>query len=104
MDSHGSCKTHYKDPVIASAYKPDNRTTGGHVHYMAVHNCISYPVRDYLYHSYIRVWIRAGNRHRDDWNACCGVRTVCAAYHCKLVRCVAGSNKNQIDGRLKGWN
>ncbi len=61
VDSHGNCKTHYKDPVIASAYKSDNRTTGGHVHYMAVRNCISYPVRDYLYHSYIRVWIRAGN-------------------------------------------
>ena len=62
VDSHGNCKTHYKDPVIASAYKSDNRTTGGHVHYMAVRNCISYPVRDYLYHSYIRVWIRAGNK------------------------------------------
>lgn len=35
VDSHGNCKTHYKDPVIASAYKSDNRTTGGHVHYMA---------------------------------------------------------------------
>ena len=67
VDSHSSCKTHYKDPVIASAYKPDNRTTGGHVYYMAVCNCISYPVRDYQYHSYIRVWIRAGNRHRDDY-------------------------------------
>ena len=60
-DSHGSCKTHYKDSVIASVYKPDNCTTGGHVRHMAVRNCISYPVRDYLYHSYIRVWIRAGN-------------------------------------------
>lgn len=40
VDSHGNCKTHYKDPVIASAYKSDNRTTGGHVHYMAVRNCI----------------------------------------------------------------
>ena len=57
VDSHGSCKTHYKNPVIASAYKPDNRTAGGHVHYMAVRNCISYPVWDYLYHSYIGVWI-----------------------------------------------
>ena len=57
---------HLKDPVIASAYKPDNRTVDGHVHYMAVCNCISYPVWDYLYYSYIRVWIRAGNRHRDD--------------------------------------
>ena len=27
VDSHGNCKTHYKDPVIASAYKSDNRTT-----------------------------------------------------------------------------
>ena len=35
VDSHGNCKTHYKDPVIASAYKSDNRTTGGHVHYMS---------------------------------------------------------------------
>ena len=25
VDSHGNCKTHYKDPVIASAYKSDNR-------------------------------------------------------------------------------
>ena len=33
---------------------------------MAVRNCISYPVWDYLYHSYIGIWIRAGNRHRDD--------------------------------------
>lgn len=66
VDSHGNCKTHYKDPVIASAYKPDNRTVDGHVHYMAVRNCISYLVWDYLYYSYIRVWIRAGNRHRDD--------------------------------------
>ena len=49
------------DSVIASVYKPDNCTTGGHVRHMAVRNCISYPVRDYLYHSYIRVWIRAGN-------------------------------------------
>lgn len=29
-----------RNPVIASAYKSDNRTTGGHVHYMAVRNCI----------------------------------------------------------------
>ena len=29
-------------------------------------DCISYPVWDYLYHSYIGIWIRAGNRHRDD--------------------------------------
>ena len=29
--------------------------------WLSVRNCISYPVRDYLYHSYIRVWIRAGN-------------------------------------------
>ena len=36
------------------------------VQLVAVRNCISYPVRDYLYHSYIRVWIWAGNRHRDD--------------------------------------
>lgn len=42
------------------------RFGGGHVHYMAVRNCISYPVWDYLYHSYIGIWIRAGNRHRDD--------------------------------------
>ena len=54
------------DSVIASVYKPDNCTTGGHVRHMAVRNCISYTVRDYLYHSYIGVWIRAGNRHRDD--------------------------------------
>ena len=65
-DSHGSCKTHYKDSVIASVYKPDNCTTGGHVRHMADRNCISYTVRDYLYYSYIGVWIRAGNRHRDD--------------------------------------
>lgn len=66
VDSHGSRKTHYKNPAIASAYKPDNRTTGGHVRYMAVRNSISYPIWDYLYHSYIGVWVRAGNRHRDD--------------------------------------
>ena len=66
VGSHGSCKTHYKDSVIASVYKPDNCTTGGHVRHMAVRNCISYTVRDYLYYSYIGVWIRAGNRHRDD--------------------------------------
>lgn len=59
VDSHGSCKTHYKNPVIASADKPDNHTAGGHVRYMAVRNCISYPVWNYLYHSYIGVWIRA---------------------------------------------
>ena len=41
VDSHGSCKTHYKDSVIASAYKPDNRTAGGHVHYMAVFHILS---------------------------------------------------------------
>ena len=66
VGSHGSYKTYYKDTVIAIAYKSDNRTAGGKVHYLAVRNCISYPVRDYLYHSYIRVWIWAGNRHRDD--------------------------------------
>ena len=50
---------------IRKVYK-NGVTTGGHVRHMAVRNCISYTVRDYLYHSYIGIWIRAGNRHRDD--------------------------------------
>lgn len=65
VDSNGSCKTHYKDSVIASACKPDNYTIGGHVHYVAVRNCISYPVWDHLHHSYIRVWIWTRNKHRN---------------------------------------
>ena len=104
VGSHGSCKTHYKDSVIASAYKPDNRTAGGHVHYMAVRNCISYPVWDYLYHSYIGIWIRAGNRHRSEQNAFGRFYTLYPACTFWLGGDVAGNNQNQIDGRLKRWN
>jgi len=98
VDSHGNCKTHYKDPVIASAYKPDNRTVDGHVHYMAVCNCISYPVWDYLYYSYIRVWIRTGDRHRSGQDACGRFYTLYPACAFWLGSGVAGNNQNQIDG------
>lgn len=59
-----SCKNYYKNFVIAGAYVPDNHTAGGYVLHMAVCNCISYLVWNYLHHSYIGVWIRTGNRHR----------------------------------------
>ena len=52
--------------LLLPVYVPDNHTAGGYVHHMAVCNGISYHVGHYLYHSYIGVWIRAGNRHRDD--------------------------------------
>ena len=66
MGSHGSCKNYYKNFVIAGAYMPDDYTAGGYVHHMAVCNSISHPVGNHLYHSYIGVWIRSRNRHRDD--------------------------------------
>ena len=104
VDSHGCCKNYCENRITASAYMPDNDTTGGYVLHIAVGNGISYPVGDHLHYSSFRVWIRTGDRHRSGQDACGGVLTVCATYHCKLVCCVAGNNQNQIDGRLKRWN
>ena len=101
IGSHGSCKNYYKDFVIASADMPDVDTTDTYVQHMAVCNCISYLVWNYLHHSYIGVWIRTGNRHRGNQNACDRLYIVYSAYSRWLGCSVAGSNQNSIDGRLK---
>lgn len=43
VDSHGCCKNYCENRITASAYMPDNDTTGGYVLHMAVGNGISYP-------------------------------------------------------------
>ena len=60
VGSHGSCKNYYKDFVISSADMPDVDTTDAYVQHMAVCNCISCPVWNYLHYSSLRIWIRAG--------------------------------------------
>lgn len=47
VDSHGCCKNYCENRITASAYMPDNDTTGGYVLHMAVGNGISYPVGDH---------------------------------------------------------
>ena len=49
VDSHGCCKNYCENRITASAYMPDNDTTGGYVLHMAVGNGISYPVGDHLH-------------------------------------------------------
>ena len=51
VDSHGCCKNYCENRITASAYMPDNDTTGGYVLHMAVGNGISYPVGDHLHYS-----------------------------------------------------
>ncbi len=70
VDSHGCCKNYCENRITASAYMPDNDTTGGYVLHMAVGNGISYPVGDHLHYSSFRVWIRTGDRHRSGQDAC----------------------------------
>lgn len=41
VDSHGCCKNYCENRITASAYMPDNDTTGGYVLHMAVGNGIS---------------------------------------------------------------
>ena len=105
VGSHGSCKNYYKDFVIASADMPDVDTTDAYVQHMAVCNCIiSCPVRNHLYYSSLRLWIRTGNRHRSEQNAFGRFYTLYPACTFWLGGDVAGNNQNQIDGRLKRWN
>ena len=66
VDSHGCCKNYCENRITASAYMPDNDTTGGYVLHMAVGNGISYPVGDHLHYSSFRVWIRTGDRQYCD--------------------------------------
>lgn len=54
VDSHGCCKNYCENRITASAYMPDNDTTGGYVLHMAVGNGISYPVGDHLHYSSFR--------------------------------------------------
>ena len=63
-------KNYCENRITASAYMPDNDTTGGYVLHMAVGNGISYPVGDHLHYSSFRVWIRTGDRHRSGQDAC----------------------------------
>ena len=56
VDSHGCCKNYCENRITASAYMPDNDTTGGYVLHMAVGNGISYPVGDHLHYSSFRVF------------------------------------------------
>lgn len=102
-DSHGDYANYNKSSVIASANVPDDYTVGGYVHYMAVCHHISCLVGDYLYHSYIRLWIRAGDRHRDNQNACdrfCAVHLACSfGLDCSM----AGNNQNHFKRRLSRW-
>ena len=98
VGSHGSCKNYYKDFVIASADMPDVDTTDAYVQHMAVCNCISCPVWNYLHYSSLRIWIRAGNRHRSGKNAFGRFYTLYPACTFWLGGDVAGNNQNQIDG------
>ena len=41
VDSHGCCKNYCENRITASAYMPDNDTTGGYVLHMAVGNGIT---------------------------------------------------------------
>ena len=99
VDSHGCCKNYCENRITASAYMPDNDTTGGYVLHMAVGNGISYPVGDHLHYSSFRVWIRTGDRHRSGQDACGRFYTLYPACTFWLGGDVAGNNQNQIDGR-----
>ena len=79
---------------------PDSRTVNGHVRYMAVRNRISYPVGDYLYHSNLRLWIRAGDRYRSIQNASCRFCTLYPACPFRLGSGMAGNNEDQIKSNL----
>lgn len=103
MDSHGDYENYYKSSVIACANMPDNHTVGGSVHYMAVCHRISCPVGSYLYHGCIRVWIRAGDGHRDDQNACSRLCALHLACPFRLDCGVAGNNQDQFKRRLSRW-
>ena len=104
VDSHGSCKNHCENRIIASADMPYNDTTGGYVLHMAVSNSISYPVGNHLYHGSPGLWIRTGDRHRSGQDACGRVYTLYPACAFRLGSSVAGNTQNQTDGRLKRWN
>ena len=58
VGSHGSCKNYYKDFVIASADMPDVDTTDAYVQHMAVCNCISCPVWNYLHYSSLTEYVK----------------------------------------------
>lgn len=98
VDSHGCCKNYCENRITASAYMPDNDTTGGYVLHMAVGNGISYPVGDHLHYSSFRVWIRTGDRHRSGQDACGRFYTLYPACAFWLGSGVAGNIQNQIDG------
>ena len=76
---------------------PDVDTTDAYVQHMAVCNCISCPVWNYLHYSSLRIWIRAGNRHRSGKNAFGRFYTLYPACTFWLGSGVAGNNQNQID-------
>ena len=97
VDSHGCCKNYCENRITASAYMPDNDTTGGYVLHMAVGNGISYPVGDHLHYSSFRVWIRTGDRHRSGQDACGRFYTLYPACAFWLGSGVAGNIQNQIE-------
>lgn len=104
VGSHGSCKNYYKDFVIASVDMSDVDTTDVYVLHVAVCNCISCSGGNYLHNSSLRLWVRAGNRHRSEQNAFGRFYTLYLTCTFCLDGDVAGNNQNQIDGRLKRWN
>ena len=101
VDSHGSCKNHYENRIIASADMPYNDTTGGYVLHMAVGNGVSYPSGNHLHHSSLRVWIWTGDRDGSGQDAYGRFYTLYPASAFWLGGSVAGNSQNQIDGRLK---
>lgn len=96
VDSHGCCKNYCENRITASAYMPDNDTTGGYVLHMAVGNGISYPVGDHLHYSSFRVWIRTGDRHRSGQDACGRFYTLYPAVLVRLAAHVSNGLKSRI--------
>lgn len=99
----GIVKIHYESDFTASEDMSDNHTTGVYVCYMAVCNRISYLVGDYLYHSNIKLWIRARDRYRSAQNAFGWFCALCPACTLRLGGRVAGNNQNQFKRRLSRW-
>lgn len=92
-----------QDNIMSESFEDINGSSNGHVRHMAVRNRISYPVGDYLYHSNLRLWIRAGDRYRSIQNASCRFCTLYPACPFRLGSGMAGNNEDQIKRRLSTW-
>lgn len=58
---------------------------------------------NYLYHSNIKLWIRARDRYRSAQNAFGWFCALCPACTLRLGGRVAGNNQNQFKRRLSRW-